>query len=359
MAPGMQARPKQQSILSRYDRVRIIGQGLCGSLLALHLKELGVPFMVQDVELSGRATSVAPGIVNPLAGRHFRPPQYVDDLLQHLHASMELVEKILGINIWTPCPILRMFSDPKQHDRFLRSLKGEGGSAFVEEEYPENNFPFLNDVYGSFLTKGGGWANLPHFIEVTRTWLRQEGLLDENEWEYPEEAPADSSGELVIFCEGWRILNNPHWSFIPHNPAKGEMLLVRFEEALPRDRIYNQSCWVQPINDDLWRVGATYTWSSFDGTPTLDGATHLQENLQLLTAVPFHVEDQLAGVRPIVGDYKPVIGQHPEIPHWFILNAMGSKGVLQTPTAIRDLLDFLTQGSRIPSAWSVDRFVES
>lgn len=355
----MQARDKHPSLLSQYDRVRIIGQGLSGSLLALHLKELGIPFIVQDVELPGGATSVAPGIVNPLSGRHFRPPRFVDDLLGHLRESMQLVEKLLGIQIWTPCPILRMFSEPTQHDRFVRSAKEEGGDAFVEEEFPENTFPYLNDIYGSFLTKGGGWANLPHFIEVARTWLRQEGLLDEREWDYPAEAPKGRGPELLIFCEGWRILNNPHWSFIPHNPAKGEMLLVRFEEALPRDRIYNQSCWVQPINDDLWRVGATYTWSSFDSTPSLDGATHLQENLQLLTAVPFHVEDQLAGVRPIVEDYRPVVGQHPEIPHWFILNALGSKGVLQAPTAIRDLLDFLLQGSRIPSNWSVDRFLKS
>ena len=355
----MQARPKRQSLLSRHERVRIIGQGLCGSLLALHLKDLGIPFIVQDVELPGSATGVAPGIVNPLAGRNFRPPKYVDDLLQHLDESMQLVEKSLGINIWTPCPILRMFSEPTQHDRFLRSTAGQGAAAFVEEEYPETTFAYLNDVYGSCLTKGGGWANLPHLIEVTRTWLRQEGLLDENEWEHGEAVPPNEDNELLVFCEGWRILNNPHWSFIPHNPAKGEMLLVRFEDALPRDRIYNQSCWVQPINDDLWRVGATYSWSAFDSNPTLDGATQLQENLHLLTPAAFHVEDQVAGVRPIVSDYKPVIGQHPEIPHWFILNAMGSKGVLQAPTAIRDLLEFLTEGSRIPSAWSVDRFIES
>ena len=355
----MQARPKRQSLLSRYDRVRIIGQGLTGSLLALHLKERDIPFIVQDIDMPGGATCVAPGIVNPLAGRNFRPPRYVDDLLQNLNASMDLVERLLGVPIWTACPILRMFSEPTQYDRFLKSMKTEGGEVFVEQQFAENHFPFLNDVYGSFLTGGGGWANLPLLMEVMRAWLRQEGLLDENQWDYEQEPAGSDGSECIVFCEGWRILNNPHWSFIPHNPAKGEMLLVRFEEPLPRDKIYNQSCWVQPIKDDLWRVGATYSWSSFDSTPSLDGATQLQENLHLLTTIPFQIEDQLAGVRPIVEDYKPVVGQHPEVPHWFILNAMGSKGVLQAPTAIRDLIDFLTEDSRIPSAWSVDRFTKA
>ncbi|HSH09746.1 MAG TPA: FAD-dependent oxidoreductase [Oceanipulchritudo sp.] len=355
----MQARPKPTSILTRHDRVRIIGQGLTGTLLALHLKEMGIPFIVQDEELPGCATAVAPGIVNPLAGRNFRPPEYIHELLEQTRAAMELVRKLLGLEVWTACPILRMFADPSQHDRFLKSLADEGGSAFVDAQYPENSFPYLNDVYGSFLTLKGGWANLPLLMSAARDWLRKEGLIQEEKWIAPEQVPAkpDKHNELVVFCEGWHVANNPHWSFIRHNPAKGEMILVRFEEMLPRDRIYNQSCWVQPIEEDLWRVGATYSWSSFNSIASLEGATQLQENLHLLTTAHFHVEDQMAGVRPIVDDYQPVIGRHPVAPHWYILNAMGSKGVLQAPTAVRDLLDHLREGTRIPSAWSVDRFL--
>ncbi len=355
----MQARAQPTSILDRYQRVRIIGQGLTGSLLALHLREAGIPFIVQDTDLPGCATSVAPGIVNPLAGRNFRPPDYVDELLEQTREAMDLVERILGVGIWTDCPILRMFAEPTQQDRFQRSLADEGAAAFVSEQYPENTFPYLNDVFGSFLTIRGGWANLPLLMSRTREWLREEKLLVDEAWEPPENAPADAGpeAELMIFCEGWHVANNPWWSFIPHNPAKGEMILVRFDEELPRDRIFNQSCWIQPIEEDLWRVGATYSWSSFDSNASLEGATRLQENLQYLTGAHFHVIDQMAGVRPIVDDYQPVIGRHPEVPHWYILNAMGSKGVLQAPTAVRDLLDHLRSGSRIPRAWSADRFL--
>ena len=43
-------------------------------------------------------------------------------------------------------------------------------------------FENLKDVYGIFLTKGGGWANLPLLMEVTRSWLKREGMLVEEEW---------------------------------------------------------------------------------------------------------------------------------------------------------------------------------
>jgi glycine/D-amino acid oxidase-like deaminating enzyme len=353
----MQASLHKQGVLNLYDRVRIIGQGLAGSLLAIELQERGIPFIVQDADLPGCATSVAPGIVNPLAGRHFRPPEYVEDLMANLDGCMKLVEKHLGFSVWNPCPILRMFAEPVQQDRFHKSLAEAGGAAFVDEQFGENAFPYLNDLYGSFLTKRAGWANLPLLKQAARDWLTREGLLVDEEWIAPETAPVKpANGELVVFCEGWHVKNNPHWSFIPHNPAKGEMLMVRFDEPLPRDRIYNQSCWAQPIEDDLWRVGATYSWSDFDSNASLEGASKLQEDLHLLTPVHFHVEDQQAGVRPIVEDFKPVVGPHPEIKHWFILNAMGSKGVLQAPTAVRDLVEHLVEGSRIPHAWSVERF---
>ncbi len=352
----MQARPNQKSLLSRYDKVRIIGQGLAGSLLALHMKAMDVPFVVQDIARPGCATSVAPGIVNPLAGRNFLPPKYVDDLFEQLYNAMGLVEKALGQSIWTPCPILRVFSDPTQIDKLESSLRKQDSAKFVSDRHEANCFPYLNDDFGSFVTKQSGWANLPIFKSRMRQMLNEAGLLLEEEWR-PESSPSSAGKELVIFCEGWHSEHNPAWSFIPHNPAKGEMIVVRFEEPIPRDRIYNQSCWAQPIGDDAWRVGATYSWSAFDSEPTLDGAEQLQENLSLLTPIPFHVEDQMAGVRPIVDDYKPVVGRHPERKDWFILNAMGSKGVLQTPTAVQDLVDHLIEGTRIPSEWSVDRFL--
>ncbi|HKJ91117.1 MAG TPA: FAD-dependent oxidoreductase [Oceanipulchritudo sp.] len=352
----MQAPVITPSLISSADRVRIVGQGLTGTMLALMLREKGIPFIVQDTLLPGAATPVAPGIVNPLAGRKFRPPNRIGMLLESLEEGMHRVERLLGIDIWRPVPILRMFSEPTQIDRFEKQLaEGSGELRFVDERFPENSFSFLNDVFGSFLTREGGWADLPLLHSTMRAWLAREGCLDESRWD-PETDPAANPNEVVCFCDGWRIAENPHWSFIPHNPAKGEMLIVRFEETLPRDRIYNQACWIQPLEGDLWRVGATYTWSGFNSEASLDGADDLRERLQLLTPVPFHVEDQVAGVRPIVEDYRPVIGRHPKIPNWFVLNALGSKGVLQANAAVQALIEHMLAGRGIPPDWCVTRF---
>jgi len=349
----MQASASTVSLLSGSTRVRIVGQGLTGTLLTMEFHARGVPVILQDVWMPGAATVVAPGIVNPMAGRKFRPPARIQALLDNLEAAFTRVHALTGESFWKPCPILRMFSEPTQLDTFALRLQQPEVKPFVESQYPENHFPYLNDVFGSFLTLKGGWADLPAFLEVTRAWFSGQGMLDETPWEGGQR----TVDEVVIFCNGWRLSEMSEWAFVPHNPAKGEMLIVRFTDPLPRDRIYNQGCWLQPIHGDVWRVGATYTWSDFNSEPSVDGASDLQERLHLLTPRDFKVEDQVAGVRPIVDDTKPLLGKHPSIPNWWVCNAMGSKGVLHAPTAAIWLVDHMLEGKALLPEWNVNRFL--
>ena len=332
--------------------IRIVGQGLCGSLLALALEERGIPFIVQDKPLPGEASAVAPGIVNPLAGRKLKPPENIKDLLASLHRSRERLRRLFDSDFWHPSPILRLFFDDPQIERYREMLAGPG-SRFVEERFPENHFPFLNDHFGSFLTREGGWMDLPEMKAAVRRWLSETGRLEET---VADPGVAEPDGRLRVFCEGWRFADNPLWKWLPHNPARGEMLIIEFGSELPRDRIFNQNCWAQPLPDGKWRVGATYAWDDFTGAPSVRAAEDLQERLRLLTPVPFTVKDQVAGVRPILEDYKPVLGIHPEHPAEAVVNAMGSKGVLQTPFAVEAFAAHLFDGREPPPAWAIDRF---
>lgn len=335
------------------EPIRIVGQGLTGSLLALLLDTRGIPFVVQDVPLPGASTPVAPGIVNPLAGRKFAPPANIDRLVEDVRDVFELAEKVLQVKLWNTCPILRVFADPAQIGRFEKGLTDGTSVPFVECRHAALSVPGINDTFGSFSTSGGGWANLPLLKSATRAWLKNSGRLLEEAWQPEDRSP----NAKICFCEGWQVLHNRLWDFIPHNPAKGEMLIVEFTDPLPRHQIYNQSCWVQPIEDRLWRVGATYSWSDFNSQPSPEGVADLKDRLRLLTAIPFKIVDQVAGVRPIVEDYMPVIGEHPQHKDWFILNAMGSKGVLQAPHAAKACLNLLAHGTPPPPQWNLNRFL--
>lgn len=350
---GMQDLPLVSAHEVRSRHFRIVGDGMAGCLLALALLEQGCRITVHGAPLEGASTPIAPGIVNPLAGRKFRAPEHLESLLAALQRAVERVSRILGVKIWHPLPILRLFSDPEQPDRFLADARHDNRLAYVGRLTGPDEFPFVHNPYGGFLSTSSGWANLPLLQRSARSWLRDANALLEEPYRAD---PVRDRDAIVIFCEGWQVANNPYWSFIPHNPAKGEMLIVRFSEPLPRDHIFNRSCWAQPIEDDLWRIGATYSWSAFNSNPSERAARDLQERLQHLTPLPFSIVDQVAGVRPIVEDYRPIIGPHPTVPNWFILNALGSKGTLQAPLAVEWLLAHLLDGEALPPAWSVKRF---
>lgn len=336
-----------------FDSIEIIGQGLSGSLLAMELLTREIPFNIIDEPLEGLATPIAPGIVNPLAGHKFKPPPGLSSLLKRTSKSFHHCEKILGETFWHPSNIRRIFFADDQLNYFEKTRRIGEARKFIRDIRKENVLgKDINDDMGSFLTVGGGWVDLPRFQSSVRDFLSSRNLLVEDFVSQDHPPP----GVARIDCTGWRVSQDPLWSWLPHNPAKGEMLIVEIPDFEDQETIYNRSCWMQPIGDKKWRVGATYQWEDFSSKPSMDGALELTHRLQDLIFVPFKTVDQVAGVRPIVGDYKPVIGRHPEHSNLFIVNAMGSKGVLQAPTAVHCFLSWFLEQAKLPSDWDVARF---
>ena len=53
------------------------------------------------------------------------------------------------------------------------------------------------------------------------------------------------------------------------------------------------------------------------------------------------IHEHKAGVRPTMKDYEPVVGCHPDHPDVFVINGLGSKGVLRAPTIATELLSLI------------------
>ena len=72
--------------------------------------------------------------------------------------------------------------------------------------------------------------------------------------------------------------------------------------------------------------------------------------------VPFEVRQQLTQIRPTVSDRRPLIGQHPRHGSLFLLNGMGSRGVLTAPLAAAWLYASIDAGVPLPEAVDIARF---
>lgn len=288
--------------------IEVIGFGLSGACVTLRLLEKGKEFRVIDDGKPG-ATIVAAGLVNAVAGKNFEPSWKVSEYWKEaLPFYNELEPKL-----FSPLPIHRFWRDHKDRAKFDR-----------KRELLE---PWIEQIDDTGVTwKHGGWLDTRSFLKAARQKLKSSGI---------EFASQSSEARTKIFCTGASGLLKKDFGDIPHRSAKGEILTVRIP-GWNESRILTQNGWIIPLGNDLYRVGATYEWDQLDNSPTAEGREKVEAILRKFTSLEFTVEAHVAGVRPIIQRSRPVIKQDGN--HW-MLNGLGSKGVIYAPLAARELIE--------------------
>ena len=284
--------------------IEVIGFGLAGACVSLRLLERGQDFRITD-DCQPGSTIVAAGLVNPVAGKNFEPSWKVT---QYWGEAQPFYQE-LDPNLFTPLPIHRLWRDEKDRLKF--------------EQKRELLEPWIDRIDHSGVTwKHGGWLDTRAFLKAARQKLASH---------FSEVGDPRTR----IYCTGAKGLMAKAPTGITHRSAKGEILTVR----IPRwneSRILTRNGWLIPLGNDLYRVGATYEWDHLDDHPTLAGREKIESILRSFTDLEFTIEEHVAGIRPIINRSRPVIMQ--EGSDW-ILNGLGSKGVIYAPGAARELLD--------------------
>ncbi len=346
----------------------ICGQGLAGSLLAWRLIKAGADVRIVDAFLSGSASEVSAGIVNPLASRKLRPAWGIN---AHLPVAVDLyreIEATLGARFFQETPIVRILIDEAQRSHF-EDVKASGeADAYLGEELPPGTLGQVQDTFGSFITLQSGWLDVAGLVAALgKHWLSQ-GRVIEARIIHDEIEPDGNTtrwrGEsvgCVVFCEGWRASVNPWFSHVPWNPARGEVLdLAATGQTILLERyaghILNRGKWLLPLGDGSWRTGSTYEWANFEAGPTGRMRDEILDELAAFVHADFRVTGQRTGVRPVVVDYRPVAGRHLQHSALAILNGLGSRGVVQAPWVSQCLTRHLLDGTPLPAEIDVGRF---
>ena len=64
----------------------------------------------------------------------------------------------------------------------------------------------------------------------------------------------------------------------------------------------------------------------------------------------------MAGVRPTVKDRKPLIGRHPMHSQLYVLNGLGTRGVLLAPAMAKALFEYIEYEIPLDSSIDIKRF---
>ena len=344
----------------------LIGHGIAGATLAHELRRRGRRVLVYDPGQADSASNVAAGLINPVAGKRFALAWRIDELLPAAVAFYREVGRELGAEFYVGLPIYKLFSSAAEQNTVVaRSADRPWGDYVAPTDGRLPALPGVAPEFGGIEIRGGGYVRLRELLAALarqgekNDWLRRETFdwqqlaADEAGVSY---APGGVRARHVVSCEGVGTTQNPYFAWLPLTPNQGEVLDVACA-SLSAARVLNKGAYVVPLGGGQFRVGATYRWPPFPAGTTAAAHAELSQRLADITALPFAVVAQRAGVRPAVRDRKPLLGPHPVVPNVSIFNGFGSKGVLLAPALARQLADVLEGADR--SLWpevSISRY---
>ncbi|GAB3527540.1 FAD-dependent oxidoreductase [Pontibacter brevis] len=321
----------------KYDFI-VVGHGLAGAILSYTLRKRGYQVLVIDEPRPSGASRVAAGLINPIAGKRFAKSWLADDFIPAADAFYDELEAHFGRELFIHKPIYKIFSSIEEQNTWMAKSASEGWNDFILATHTKSiHQPGVQDPYGGVLIGRGGNLLVEEMLNLlTAELLAQELLLPEkfqmDELQLTEHGVKYKAIEAdhLVFCEGFQVVNNPWFKWLPIQPTKGEVLEVQAENFNP-ECIYNKAVYVVPVGGSRFKIGATYNWREPDEQPSPEGQEELAERFSQITSQHFTIINHQAGIRPAVRDRKPLAGRHPQYPQLSVFNGMGSKGVQMAP----------------------------
>lgn len=326
----------------------IVGQGLAGTMLAFEMLDRGIDFRIVSSPQKSKASLVAAGMINPLVFKRLTKSWMVDELLPFMENRYRQLEYLLNESFYFQKQILKPLSE--QETELWKSKKAKFDS-YVGDILESSPIEGISSAYAFGLVDGAGYLNLKHFLEKAEAFFLQKKLLVFDDLQIDSSSAKVYSGlsneateSKVVFCEGYHLQNNPFFSFVKMNPAKGEVLLIHAPN-LSEEYILNKKAFVLPVGNGRFKIGSTYEWDDLSERITEKGKESIVERLDALVDVKYQIEDQWAGVRPTIADRRPVLGQHPQFQNLYVFNGLGTKGAMLAPYFAKEMCNLLTNNS--------------
>lgn len=340
----------------------IVGCGLAGIAMCETLKSHKRSFVVYDDE-SQQSSSVAAGMYNPVILKRFTPVWKAAEQLKSSIPIYHTIEKELGIKIDHQFPLLRRFASVEEQNMWFTAADRPKLSPFLNLKLETNTNAGVDAPYGFGVVNEAGRVDTHQLVLEYRAHLRRAGLLKEESFAYDELLHSETAvhyrqmkAKHIVFAEGFGSKHNPFFKDLPLNGTKGEVLTVKIKDLNLKDPV-KSSVFVIPLGNDLYRVGATYSHKDKTNQPTSEGREELLTKLKTFIRSDVQVIDHKAGVRPTVKDRRPLVGRHREFNNIYLLNGLGSRGVMIAPYAAQQLFNHIEHKTPVSEDMDLTRFL--
>ena len=344
-----------------YDYI-IVGSGLASIMFAEQLRLHKKSFIVIS-NRSQQASVVASGLYNPVVLKRFTSTWNAASHLEIAIPKYAALEHLLGRKLDYVLPIHRVFSSVKEQNNWFLACDKPLLASFLNPKLVENTNPSVKAPFGFGAVNHTGRIDTQTLIESYRNFLINLNQFKEETFDYKDLTDTTEGVEYqslkaqyVVFTEGFGIHKNPYFKHLPLEGTKGELITIH-APALKLESILKSSIFVIPMEEDRYLVGSTYEWTDKTNAPTQEAKIELLEKLQRLIDCKFEVVDQRAGIRPTVVDRRPLVGQHPNHKCMYVLNGLGTRGVLVAPSMAEALYNSIEKNIPLPEEIDINRFV--
>ncbi|MFD2725342.1 NAD(P)/FAD-dependent oxidoreductase [Hyunsoonleella rubra] len=343
-----------------YDYI-IVGLGLAGISFCEQLRKHNKTFVVFD-DGSQKSSTVAGGLYNPVVLKRFTAVWKSDEQLPLALAMYQDLEQLLGVKVDFKIPVYRKFASIEEQNDWFAASDKPALKPYLASGIIKNENPAIQASFGFGEVLHTGRIDVKTLLEAYRKYLSEKGLLRKKSFECSEVLNNTDSvsykninAKHIVFSEGFGVAKNPFFQNLKLSPTKGELLVIHAPD-LKIDFVLKGPVFLIPLENDLYIVGATYELYDLTHKPTDKAKNKLLEGLKTMISCPFSVVNQVAGIRPTVRDRRPLVGQHPVHKNLYVLNGLGTRGVMIGPYVAKQLYNFIENEEELEPSINISRY---
>ncbi|TBN02742.1 FAD-binding oxidoreductase [Hyunsoonleella flava] len=344
---------------TEYDYI-IVGLGLAGISFCEQLRAHNKTFVVFD-DSSQKSSVVAGGLYNPVVLKRFTSVWKSDAQLELALAHYSNLEQLLKVTLDCKIPVYRKFASVEEQNNWFIAADKPKLNKYLLNEIIQNNNSAINASYGFGKVLHTGRIDVNKLIKSYKTFLGYNDALIQESFDYDALNAEkqfitykDVRAKQIVFSEGFGVTKNPFFKNLPLSPTKGELLTI-FAPELKIDFVLKGPVFLIPIGNNLYIVGATYELYDLTHNTTNKAKTKLLEGLKSMISCPFEIVNQVAGIRPTVRDRRPLVGKHNTHDNMYLLNGLGTRGVMIGPYVAKQLFEFIEEDKPLEREISLSR----
>lgn len=339
----------------------IVGCGLAGIAFAETALQNGKSIVVFNNN-SQQSSRVAGGLYNPVILKRFSEVWQAQDQINLLNSFYANLEKKLNTKFDYKIPIYRKLFSVEEQNNWFQATDKLGLAPFLSTKLIATKYNGIHSPFNFGEVLQTGYVDTEKLLNAYHDFLNKENLLTQTSFDYSKLVIKESfvqyqdiQAKQIIFAEGFGMIANPYFNNLPLDGTKGELLIIHAPK-LNLDVVVKTSVFILPLGNDTYKVGATYNWKDKTNEPTEEGKQELLENLKEILHCEFQIIEHLAGVRPTVKDRRPMVGTHPNHSNVYLLNGLGTRGVMLAPAMAQNLFDLIESKTSLDPTIDIKRF---